>query len=83
MSMCRRGGAGDGVVVLFPTRRMVTVAAAEMVRTWWWRVAVAAVVRTKRCSGVDGGCRDWCVTDNGGSWWSETAATAVEVDGGG
>ena len=56
------------------------MAAAEMVRTWWWRVAVAAAVRTKRCGGVDG---DWCVAGNGGSWWSETAAAAVEVDGGG
>jgi len=30
--------------------------------------------RTKRCGGVDGGCRDWCVAvmvaaGNGGSWW--------------
>jgi len=44
---------------------------------------VAAAVRTKRCGGVDGGCRDWCIAGNGGSWLSETGTVAVEVDGGG
>jgi len=81
---CSGGSCADAMVAGAEARCCSGVEALRRRWSRWrWHVAVAAAVRTKRCGSVDGGCRDWCVAGNDGSWWSETVAATVEVDGGG